>query len=63
MTICTICDGPFDPDTEGGCEGDIGMLPVAFCPTCKVGICDFASQAFGMMTFEEWENYDADQSP
>lgn len=42
MTICTICDGGFDPETEGGTEGYIGILPVSFCPTCRVGILDFA---------------------
>jgi hypothetical protein len=39
---CSICGGPFDIDTEGGAEGYIGILPVAFCPTCKTGILDFA---------------------
>lgn len=39
---CSICGGPFDLDAEGGCEGSIGILPVAFCPTCKAGILDFA---------------------
>jgi DNA-directed RNA polymerase subunit RPC12/RpoP len=41
---CSICGGPFDLDTEGGSEGCIGILPVAFCPTCRVGILDFAEQ-------------------
>ena len=41
---CSICGGPFDLDTEGGSEGYIGILPVAFCPTCRVGILDFAEQ-------------------
>lgn len=44
MTICTICDGGFDIDAEGGIRGAIGMLPVAFCPACKAGIFDFAEQ-------------------
>ncbi len=41
---CSICRGPFDLDAEGGAEGCIGILPVAFCPTCKTGILDFADQ-------------------
>lgn len=41
---CTICSGLFNMETEGGCEGYIGILPVQFCPTCRVGILDFASQ-------------------
>jgi len=39
---CSICGGPFDLDKEGGNEGYIGILPVAFCPTCKVGVLEFA---------------------
>ena len=38
---CTICNGPFNLDTEGGTEGTMGMLPVAFCPTCNAGIFDY----------------------
>ena len=41
---CTICDGPFDIEKEGGVLGDIGILPVAFCPTCAAGIYDFVEQ-------------------
>lgn len=42
--ICTICDGVFDPETEGGHAGFIGILPVQFCPTCHAGIMDYADQ-------------------
>jgi len=42
--VCTICNGDFDLDAEGGAEGYIGILPVQFCPTCKAGIFDFAEQ-------------------
>lgn len=42
--ICTICEGGFDLALEGGVEGFIGILPVAFCPTCKAGIFDFVEQ-------------------
>ena len=41
---CSICNGDFDIETEGGIQGDIGILPVAFCPTCKAGVMDFAEQ-------------------
>ena len=41
---CTICNGIFNLDTEGGVEGYIGILPVQFCPTCKAGIFDFVEQ-------------------
>jgi len=43
-SICTICNGPFDMDTEGGILGDIGILPIAFCPTCFAGVMDMADQ-------------------
>ena len=42
--VCTICNGKFNIETEGGAEGDIGILPVQFCPTCKAGVLDFAEQ-------------------
>jgi hypothetical protein len=42
MNVCTICSGDFDLEKEGGSEGFIGILPVSFCPTCKVGIMEFA---------------------
>jgi hypothetical protein len=41
---CTICEGEFNPSTEGGRSGYIGILPVNFCPTCTAGILDFAEQ-------------------
>jgi len=44
ILICTVCDRPFDIEAEGGRAGDIGILPVAFCPTCSAGIMDFAEQ-------------------
>ena len=48
---CTICDSDFNLESEGGTVGYIGILPVAFCPTCKSGIIDFAEQ----MTYHECE--------
>lgn len=39
--ICTICNGEFSLEDEGGETGFIGMLPVTFCPTCKAGIYDY----------------------
>ena len=32
--ICSICKCEFDIKNEGGVEGEFGILPVAFCPTC-----------------------------
>jgi len=48
---CTICKGPFNIETEGGVTGEIGILPVSFCPTCITGVLDFA---------EQWNEYHTD---
>ena len=40
---CTVCSCEFT-DEEGGVIGYIGILPVAFCPTCYSGIYDMVSQ-------------------
>ena len=42
--ICSICEGDFDLAGEGGITGDLGMLPVAFCPFCLSGVTDLAEQ-------------------
>ena len=42
--ICSICEGDFDLDGEGGIVGDLGVLPVAFCPFCLSGVTDLAEQ-------------------
>lgn len=44
---CSICSTSFDLDSEG-VEGDIGIIPVAFCSTCKTGIRDFAEQEWDL---------------
>ena len=41
---CNVCTGEFDLDGEGGITGDIGILPVAFCPTCFAGVSDMCEQ-------------------
>jgi hypothetical protein len=38
--LCSICGCEFDLETEGGISGDIGILAVAFCPTCWNGLRD-----------------------
>jgi len=40
VVYCSICTGPFDLESEGGTQGYIGIIPVAFCPTCKVGVIE-----------------------
>lgn len=44
MEECSVCSGEFDLDCEGGIRGYIGILPVAFCPTCFNGVCDMVEQ-------------------
>jgi len=46
---CTACNGEFDLQTEGGIEGNFGILPMAFCPTCYASMMDMAQQC---MTIE-----------
>jgi hypothetical protein len=47
--VCSICQADFSIENEGGQEGFIGMIPVAFCPYCVTGIIEFAEQLT-----EEW---------
>ena len=44
VVTCNVCTGDFDLDGEGGITGDLGMLPVSFCPTCLSGMTDLVSQ-------------------
>lgn len=44
---CTVCSTSFDADAEG-VEGEIGIIPVAFCSVCKTGIRDFAEQMWDL---------------
>ena len=48
--VCSVCQCDFTDD-EGGIQGYIGIIPVAFCPTCYSGICDMVEQLDG----REWE--------
>ena len=47
---CSVCQCDFTDD-EGGIQGYIGIIPVAFCPTCYSGMCDMVEQLDG----REWE--------
>lgn len=47
---CNVCQCDFTDD-EGGVQGYLGILPVAFCPTCFAGLCDMVGQLNG----REWE--------
>lgn len=45
---CSICSTSFDLESEG-CEGDIGIIPVAFCATCQTGIREFAMERWRLI--------------
>ena len=34
VKVCSVCQCEFSLDDEGGVEGEFGIIPVAFCPTC-----------------------------
>ena len=40
---CSVCQCTFTDD-EGGIQGYLGSLPVAFCPPCFSGLCDMVEQ-------------------
>ena len=50
---CKICEGNFTEDEGGVCNGVIGMIPVAFCPTCFSGL-------FSMIEYFKGEYNDED---
>ena len=54
---CSVCSCEYTDD-EGGVEGNFGMLPVSFCPTCFSCMCDMASQ---YMDSEEEPNPEYDE--
>jgi len=47
MMKCNVCSCDFDIESEGGVDGNFGILPVSFCPTCYSCMCDMADQAVG----------------
>ena len=48
---CSVCQCEFSDD-EGGIQGYLGIIPVAFCPTCYAGIFDMVEQ----LDDREWED-------
>ena len=49
---CNACSCTYTDD-EGGVEGDFGMLPMSFCPTCFSCMCDMVAQYMGYGEYEE----------
>ena len=61
---CTACSCEYTDD-EGGIQGDFGMLPMSFCPTCLSCICDMAEQLIAKewvgLTYEDRQELAATQ--
>lgn len=53
VRYCSICSTSFDIDEDGGTVGEIGIIPVAFCPNCRAGIHDFAQQEWNFVPVPE----------
>ena len=51
---CSVCSCTYTDD-EGGVQGEFGILPVSFCPTCFSCMCDMAQQ------FNDPDAYDEDE--
>ena len=56
MIECSVCSGELDLDGEGGIVGDIGILPVAFCPTCFAGVEDMCKQLGNFSDEQEYKD-------
>ena len=44
MSQCSTCLVEFSLEDEGGIEGDFGIIPVAFCPTCLSSCIDMVDK-------------------
>lgn len=42
--VCSLCDADFTPETEGGIQFELGILPMALCPFCLNGILEMADE-------------------
>lgn len=49
---CSVCGVEFDVDQEG-CDGMIGLIPFAFCATCRVGVWEWAQIEWNMVPMED----------
>lgn len=44
MNTCSVCSCDFSLEDEGGIQGDFGIIPVSFCPTCLCCMEDMCDQ-------------------
>lgn len=51
--VCSICQGEFDINSEGGIAGYLGILPVAMCPMCFSGMDMFFTELHGCEEHDE----------
>jgi hypothetical protein len=51
---CSICSSLFTEDGDG-LLGEIGIIPVAFCPTCLGGLHEMAHEIWGIDDDDEEE--------
>ena len=54
VLYCSTCSQAFDPEVEG-MAGNFGIIPVAFCGTCRVGVHDMAQIEWDLVPREESE--------
>ena len=49
---CSTCHCPFNDDEEG-IVGEFGLIPVAFCGTCLVGVRELAEIQWDLVPRED----------
>jgi hypothetical protein len=52
VRYCSTCSQSFDVDIEG-MEGNFGIIPVAFCGTCRVGVREMAEIVWDLVPRED----------
>jgi hypothetical protein len=55
MTVCSTCLVAFDPEKEG-MVGFFGIIYVAFCGNCRVGVRDLAEQEWDLVPNEDTDD-------
>lgn len=60
---CSICFAEFNIEVEGGIAGCIGLIPVAFCPTCLNGVVEMVDELGLYLEDETDDEFDEDNLP
>lgn len=58
---CSVCNCNYTDD-EGGIQGNFGMLPVSFCPTCFSCMCNMAEQYLDIRYTKPEDTIDPDHA-